>query len=228
MVADREFISVEWLRELKRREIPFNIRLRFDRQVGLSAEEKRLALPVRRHAQTQARVGDQQVLHKPRYLFGSSEGATLPTRVVVRRIAPASSGKDPGNQFLILATSGIDPEEATEMYWRRWEIETMFAALKSRGFDLEATHLTDPDRVENLIGLLGLVFAWVRLVGEKRASRHGSPPEKSHGRPARSLFRYGLDRLQSIPRPRPNHSLKPFLTVCAAFEVPPRFCHVLR
>jgi hypothetical protein len=196
---------------------------------GLSAEEKRLALPVRRHAQTQARVGDQQVLHKPRYLFGSSEGAALPTRVVVRRIAPASSGKDPGNQFLILATSGIDPEEATEMYWRRWEIETMFAALKSRGFDLEATHLTDPDGVENLIGLLGLVFAWVRLVGEKRASRHGSPPEKkSHGRPARSLFRYGLDRLQSIPRPRPNHSLKPFLTVCAAFEVPPRFCHVLR
>jgi hypothetical protein len=117
------------------------------------------------------------VLHKPRYLFGSSEGAALPTRVVVRRIAPASSGKDPGNQkdpgnhFLILATSGIDPEEATEMYRRRWEILALFAALKSRGFDLEATHLTDPDGVENLIGLLGLVFAWVRLVGEKRATR---------------------------------------------------------
>jgi len=207
VTADREFISVEWLQELHSRDIPFDVRLRLDRRVGLSAEEKRLALPARRHAQTQRRVGDEQVLHKPRYLFRSGEKEGLPTRVVVRRIAPPSSKKDPGNQFLILATSRIDPKEATEMYRKRWEIETMFAAFKSRGFDLEATHLTDQEGVENLIGLLALPFAWVRLVGEKRASRHGAPPEKSHGRPERSLFRYGLDWLQSIlttPEPQPK------------------------
>lgn len=74
----------------------------------------------------------------------------------------------------------------------------MFAALKSRGFNLEETHLTAPDRVQRLIGLLALAFGWTHLAGEKRAAREGPPPEKTHGRRARSLFRYGLDGLQSI------------------------------
>jgi IS4 transposase len=58
-----------------------------------------------------------------------------------------------------LATWKVAPGEATELYRRRWEIETMFAALKSRGFDLEATNRTDPRRVERLIGLLALAFS---------------------------------------------------------------------
>jgi len=35
---------------------------------------------------------------------------------------------------------------------RRWEIETLFKALKSQGFDFdfEATHLTGLDRIERL------------------------------------------------------------------------------
>jgi hypothetical protein len=208
VVADREFISVQWLRHLRKREIPFCVRLRSDRRVGLSGEDPHQTLPARMHARTQSQVGDEKVLCNQRYLFGAEANATgLPARVVVRRIAATDSGKPEGDQFLILATWGIDPEQATGLYRRRWEIETMFAALKSRGFDLEATHLTDPEGVENLIGLLALAFAWVRLVGRKRANRHGAPPEKSHGRPGRSLFRYGLDWLQSIlttPDPQPR------------------------
>ena len=55
----------------------------------------------------------------------------------------------------------------------------MFAALKSRGYRLEETHLTAPDRVQRLIGLPGLAFAWTSVVGENRASREG-PLAKSH------------------------------------------------
>jgi hypothetical protein len=106
-----------------------------------------------------------------------------------------------------LATWKVAPGEATELYRRRWEIESMFAALQSRGFDLEATNLTDPRRVERLIGLLALAFSWTRLVGDRRARREGPPPVKTHGRRERSRFRYGLDRLQSIlttPEPQPK------------------------
>ena len=35
----------------------------------------------------------------------------------------------------------------------RWEIETLFRALKSQGFDFEATHLTELDRIETLLAL---------------------------------------------------------------------------
>ena len=52
--------------------------------------------------------------------------------------------------------------------------------------------------VSRLIGLLAVAFAWSHLVGEKRAEEHGPPLTKAHGRRNRSLFRYGLDRLQGI------------------------------
>jgi hypothetical protein len=196
VVADREFISMRWLRQLQQRDVPFCVRLRSDRRVGHSPEVAQ-TLPARMHAQTQEEVGDEHVLCGERYLFGAEEAdGALGARVVVRRIGAESAS---GDQFLILATSGINPKEAAGLYRKRWEIETMFAALKSRGFDLEETNLTVPDRIERLIGLLALAFAWTRMVGQKRARRHGPPPvKKSHGRRERSLFRYGLDWLQSI------------------------------
>jgi hypothetical protein len=44
-------------------------------------------------------------------------------------------------------------------------VKTLFAALKSWGFDLEATHLTAPDGIDQVIGLLALAFAWSHLIG---------------------------------------------------------------
>jgi hypothetical protein len=141
-------------------------------------------------------------LEGKRYLF-DTEGAPLPVRVVLRH----AGSREAEAPFLVLATWKVDPGEATGLYRRRWEIESMFAALKSRGFGLEATNLTDPRRVERLIGLLALAFGWTRLVGDRRARREGPPPVKTHGRRERSLFRYGLDRLQGIlttPEPQPK------------------------
>jgi hypothetical protein len=147
---------------------------------------------------------EEKVLDRTRHLLGTG-GKQAEVRVVMRRISPRS--QTPKDQFLILATSGIDPEEATTLYRKRWAIETMFAALKSRGYNLEKTRLTAPGRIRRLIGLLALAFAWTSIVGERRAYREGPPREKSHGRRQRSLFRYGLDRLQGIlstPEARPD------------------------
>lgn len=201
ITADREFISVPWMKRLQDRDIPFAIRLRSDRRIGDAPEGP--SLPARMFART-VPLGNERVLQGMRYLcgaqetgrqtVGTQEEAQVPVRVVMRRIGD----EDAEDRFLILATSDIDPTDATALYRRRWEIETMFAALKSRGFDLEKTRVTDPDKVENLIGLLALAFGWARLVGEKRAFSQGGPSIKSHGRKERSLFRYGLDWLQSI------------------------------
>jgi len=200
LTADREFISVPWMKELKDRGIPFAIRLRSDRLIGRAPEGP--SLPARMHARTVA-PGSERILDGTRYLSGvqdvgvqdvGAEEVLVPVRVVIRRIGD----EDSGDPFFILATSGIDPAEATEFYRQRWDIETMFAALKSRGFDLEETHVTEPGKVENLVGLLALAFGWTRLVGEERAAREGPPTTKSHGRKERSMFRYGLDRLQNI------------------------------
>jgi hypothetical protein len=138
-------------------------------------------------------VCDDARLYAPR-TFEGTEGARVPVQVLVRRIgSDATPLKD---RFLVLATAGVDPERGPALYRRRWEVETLFAALTSRGFDLEATHLTAPGRIRRLIGLLAIAFAWSHLVGEKRAKQHSPPPMKAHGRRNRSLFRYGLDQLQ--------------------------------
>lgn len=202
VVADREFIGTQWLHHLKTRQIPFVIRLRSDRRVGLSRQGP--ALPVRMFARTLL-VGQTRRLEGRRFVSGS-EGRVVEVEVVMRRLA--GSEAPPPNRFLVLAVFGIDSEaegaeermaeKALRLYRRRWEIETLFAALKSRGFNLEQTRLTRPERVERLIGLLALAFSWSHLVGEKRAQLHGGPRQLAHGRPARSLFRYGLDRLQEI------------------------------
>jgi len=200
VVGDREFISTDWLCWLQDQEVPFVVRLRSDRRIGLSPEGP--SLPARMFARPLS-VGQEKVFDGTCYLSGTGE-EQVELRVVMRRIS--SDSKDSEDQFLILATWGVDPEEAIELYAQRWEIETMFAALKSRGYRLEETHLTAPDRVQRLVGLLALAFAWTHIVGERRARREGPPRKKSHGRRQRSLFRYGLDRLRGIlttPEPQP-------------------------
>ena len=49
---------------------------------------------------------------------------------------------------------------------RRWEIETLFKALKNQEFDFEAIHLTELDRIETLLALLAIAFCWAHLLGE--------------------------------------------------------------
>lgn len=202
VIADREFISAKWLSWLQAREIPFVVRLRSDRHV---VSPEGTSLPARMLARPLA-LRQVKVLEREHSLRGG-DGDTAEVRVLLKRIAERSAdSSDSEDQFLILATSGIDPAEATGLYRERWQVETLFAALKSRGYDLERTHLTEPDRVQRLIGLLALTFGWTWLVGERRANREGPPRKKAHDRRERSLFRYGLDRLRSIlatPEPQP-------------------------
>jgi len=96
-------------------------------------------------------------------------------------------------EYLIIRSS--DASRVTTIlggYKRRWEIETLFKALKSQGFDFAATRLTELDRIEKLLALLAIAFCWAHLLGEWL---HEQKPIsiKRHHRPAISIFRYGLD-----------------------------------
>jgi len=73
-------------------------------------------------------------------------------------------------------------------------IETLFAALKSRGFNLEDTHVQDPERLSRLLALLSLAFTWAFVVGLWQASVKELKLKK-HGYPPKSVFRRGLDIL---------------------------------
>jgi hypothetical protein len=89
------------------------------------------------------------------------------------------------------------PQSAIVDYAEHWGIETLFGILKTRGFCLESTHLRDSERLSKLLALLNLALCWATLAGEWLHEIH--PIRfKSHGRRARSIFRYGLDFLRAI------------------------------
>ncbi len=53
-------------------------------------------------------------------------------------------------EYLILVSAGFH-EKPHEEYRKRLGIETLFAALKSRGFNLEDTHIQDPERLADCL-----------------------------------------------------------------------------
>jgi len=69
-------------------------------------------------------------------------------------------------RLLFIASSGAPQAEAIDAYADRWQVETLFGCLKTRGFNFEDTHLTDPGRLSKLMGLLALAFAWTYRTGQ--------------------------------------------------------------
>lgn len=91
----------------------------------------------------------------------------------------------------MIIVSFNEPENAQQDYKKRWQIEMSFKAMKSNGFDIENTHLQDTQRIEKPVLLAMIAFVWCYKVGiylyEIRPIQI-----KTHGRKAKSIFKYGL------------------------------------
>lgn len=102
------------------------------------------------------------------------------------------------------------------IYARRWQIETLFGAFKSRGFDLEGCGLTKHHRIRRLLFILSMSLIWAVETGEWLvASGHLIPTRqmRDHAQNVLSLFRHGLDELRDrILNGRPITHLLPLLS----------------
>ena len=99
-------------------------------------------------------------------------------------------------ELLIVATDSAK-ENAMSLYGLRWEIETLFGCLKSKGFNFEDTHMVDSEKISKLLVLLSVGFCWAYKTGEWQNEQKPIPVKK-HGRKAQSWFRYGLDYLSDL------------------------------
>jgi hypothetical protein len=90
----------------------------------------------------------------------------------------------------IVVTDVVPTQAKINDYSMRWGIECLFSDLKSRGFDLESTHLRKENRIENLILILTISLYWCVSVGLEQI------PEKQTDKKARrsklSTFQIGL------------------------------------
>ncbi len=177
LVADREFIGEVWFRWLKKRKVPFAIRIKEGHKVKVGRGEKKVkelfgSLGLNQHNFYQTK----KTIYGYQYLF-----------LVAIRL------KD---EYLILATN-INQEKALGFYKRRWEIETLFSAYKIRGFNMEATHMSENKKIDSLIAILSLAFVWCHTVGEWLNEKKPIKTLK-HGNLAKSLFLYGFEYLDEI------------------------------
>lgn len=81
---------------------------------------------------------------------------------------------------------------------KRWQIETLFKAFKSSGFNLEETHVTQIDRIEKLVLLVMLAFVWCYKIGDYIDTKIKAIRMTKQGNRAVSIFKYGLDYLSRI------------------------------
>jgi len=90
-----------------------------------------------------------------------------------------------------------EPADLLADYRLRWKIETLFQALKGRGFDLESCRLSKERRLSHWFGFLALGLCWCLKLGSY-LDRNIPLPLKNHGRRAVSVFSRGLSLLQSL------------------------------
>ncbi len=102
------------------------------------------------------------------------------------------------NQYLILITNYKNSLDSLEMYKRRWEIETMFAAFKKKGFNLEDTKVTDIKKLEKLIALLSITFCWCYIIGEWRNHEKPIKFREDINAYTRTVLNYGLEYIHNI------------------------------
>ena len=84
------------------------------------------------------------------------------------------------------------PKQSLEKYAKRWQIETLFKAFKSSGFNLEDTHVTQMDRIEKLVLLVMLAFVWCYKIGDYIDTNIKAIRIIKPGNKAVSIFKYWL------------------------------------
>lgn len=175
--ADREFASGKWLHYLVERKIGFRLRIK----ANVRITDKRGKLMRASKMCRTLKTGERMEFRRARRLWGQ--------KVFVAVCRKADSDH-------VIVISSEQSGRLLLEYGERWQIETLFGNLKTRGFRLEDTHLTDGTRVSRLLSLLTLAGCWALLAGELEST--ATPIKiKNHGRAQKSVFRLGFDSLRN-------------------------------
>ena len=178
IMADREFVGKDWLDYLNSKHLRYYIRIRNNFKVYLPHKNR---------------------IIKASHLFNHldvNQFHYYSRIVLINNVYCYISGCKIKEDFLIVVSFN-KPEQAQDYYKQRWQIEMCFKALKSRGFDIEKTHLKDIERIQKLLLLVLIAFVWCYKVG---IFLHQKIPIiiKAHGRKAKSIFKYGLNYIMKV------------------------------
>jgi len=182
LTMDREFHGKEWLIWLEKQDVAFVLRIKKSIIVG----EKSAA----EHASARGqKPQSRQKIFGMNLFFGCK---------MIKK-----DGKD---RHLLVVSNGFAAKEAMQLYKQRWGIERLFGHLKKKGFDLEATHITDGAKLEKLFAIVALAFTysygWGYHLRQTKIKSNAASNRKS-------LFRLGLEDILTMMQPLSGNRPKP-------------------
>jgi hypothetical protein len=182
LLADREFIGAQWIEFLNENNIKFVIRVRSDLSLTFKNGDtwSFATLLHNRRARKVLATGEG-------YLSATDERSRHLLRYAAKQLAC--------DEWLIVITNRMDAKRALNDYRKRWAIECLFGDAKTRGLNLEDTHMRSPEKLSCLLVIATLAMVWAyrcasKTMGMKAIKR------KAHGRREKSWFRLGLDTLR--------------------------------
>ena len=178
LLADREFIGERWFGYLNKNAIRYYIRILGNYQVMHAINGK--TMQVSRLFES-LKVNSVKFLSKPYWVTGR-----------ICHLA-AYCFINQGKRDLVIIASFSKTRESINEYAKRWQIESMFRAIKSSGFNIQRTHLSDINRFEKLLTLVFIAFLWAYLTGIYIHKKIKRIRLLKHGRKAKSFFKYGLE-----------------------------------
>lgn len=178
VLADREFIGQKWLKYLKDKGIYFCVR------VPKSHKIERI---------------DGQILYAPDVAKNYPNGTYLVDCMVDGvwgnvYIKPLEDGD------ILFIFGTCQAKYLGKLYKNRWVIEACFQNLKTRGFNLEHTHMKILERISKLIAMVSIAYAFCVSLGIYKDRKIQKIKIKNHGYKTNSFFRVGKNLIVDLFR----------------------------
>ena len=197
LFGDREFASKELLKYLTANDINFTLRIKKSTKIPNS----------------QGKLVDAISLLRD---MSISEIIVIENRYILGQMVNITAERIDSDDFRIVITNH-NPRLATKRYLEREQIERMFSCLKTRGFNIEDTHITNTDKLERLLAVVTIAFSWAYKFGEYLDEE--KPIErKNHGRRVRSIFKTGFVYLRNLFTDFTNRSYEFLSNVALIFN----------
>jgi hypothetical protein len=183
LMADREFVGQKWLCFLYDQGIPFYIRMKKNRLVEWGEEDKPLVFFLQ-HLKT----GERRLLYKEIKVMKLS---LVGTRSQARELVLIMT-----NQLHHKQPTSSQRSQYFKNLCKKVDNRMLFKNTKSNGFNLESTHVTYPDKLEKLMGVIAVATAICIRAGQWQEKIKPTIYKKTVKAPLYSTFRRGFDVLR--------------------------------
>lgn len=179
LLADREFMNKEWLSFLTKKRIKFAIPLKKDVKIRIE--------------------NSLQIKTVGKSFNGTKQHEYTEVRAVLwNHHVKLSAYKNGKGELMVVAASADIDANIFALYKFRWAVERLFKHLKSSGFDIEKSHITNPDRFVKLVAVCAIASA---LIIKNGLIQHQISPVKIrykqyNPKQLLSFFTYGFDHIR--------------------------------